>query len=55
MTPTGKKKSGAPAGPRRPYSKPALVVYGDAVTLTQSRRLVGPRKDGGKGLKMRTQ
>lgn len=51
MKPTEKRP---PAPARRPYTAPRLVIYGDAVTLTQGRRLVGPKQDGGKGLKMRT-
>lgn len=48
-------KKEPPAAARRPYTAPRLVIYGDAVTLTQSRRLLGPKPDHGKSLKMRTQ
>jgi hypothetical protein len=46
------KKPPVPA--RRPYSAPKLVIYGDAVTLTQASKLIAGQKDGGKGVKMRT-
>jgi hypothetical protein len=38
---------------KRPYSKPTLVVYGDVLLLTRNK-LLGGRKDGGKGFKGRT-
>ncbi len=40
--------------PRKPYTAPTLVTYGDAVTLTQGRLGRGPTKDGAAKLKMRT-
>jgi hypothetical protein len=43
-----------PPSARRPYAAPKLVVYGHAVTLTQSNKFLG-MVDGAKGsLKMRT-
>lgn len=40
------------ASPRKPYTSPTLVTYGDAVTLTEGSRRQG-RKDAAKS-KMRT-
>jgi len=39
---------------RQPYSAPTLVIYGDAVELTQGREPIGARPDGGSKAKMRT-
>ena len=39
--------------PKRRYSSPSLVTYGDILLLTKNR-LFGKNKDGGKGFKGRT-
>jgi hypothetical protein len=39
---------------RQPYAAPTLVVYGEAVELTQGRHTTGPRSDGGAKAKTRT-
>lgn len=39
--------------PKRAYSTPTLVTYGDVASLTQNRA-GGMLKDGGKGFKSRT-
>lgn len=39
---------------RQPYAAPTLVIYGDALELTQGRNTQGPRPDGGAKIKTRT-
>jgi hypothetical protein len=39
---------------RRPYTPPTLVVYGEAVQLTQGKHATGAKPDGGSKAKMRT-
>ena len=39
---------------RQPYAAPTLVIYGDAVELTQGRDMTGARPDGGGKSKLRT-
>lgn len=39
---------------RQPYAAPTLVIYGDALELTQGREVTGARQDGGAKSKLRT-
>jgi len=40
--------------PKRPYSTPRLVTYGDITRLTQSSKLLLRKADGGGKLKTKT-
>jgi hypothetical protein len=40
--------------PKRPYSTPRLVIYGDITHLTKSSNLLKQRADGGGKLKTKT-
>ncbi len=43
-----------PPSVRQPYAAPTLVIYGDALELTQGRDAQGPRPDGQAKNKTRT-
>jgi hypothetical protein len=43
-----------PPAVRQPYTAPTLVIYGDALELTQGRAPQGPRPDGQAKIKTRT-